>query len=128
MSQLDQALRRALSPEDLRLLDDLSREEPLIIQALKAFQDQHRVVGVLGWVGGFGLFGVACYFAYRFVEATDLRTMILWGAAAGLAVVAFTMIKLWFFMEMQKNSILREVKRLELQVASLRVVGADSVG
>jgi hypothetical protein len=27
-------------------------------------------------------------------------------------------------MEMQKNSILREVKRLELQVASLRVIGA----
>jgi hypothetical protein len=124
MSQLDQALRRAMSPDDLKLLDELSREESLFEQALKAFRDQHRLIGVLGWVGGFGLFGVACYFAWRFVEAQDLRTMILWGAAAGLAVTAFTMIKLWFFMEMQKNSILREVKRLELQVASLRIAGS----
>ncbi|MDP1738813.1 MAG: hypothetical protein Q8L23_15410 [Caulobacter sp.] len=126
MSQLDQALRRALSPEDLRLLDELSREEPLFIQAIKAFQDQHRLIGYIGWMGGFGLFGLACYFAYRFIDAPDLRTMILWGAATGLTVVAFSMIKLWFFMEMQKNNILREVKRLELQIASLRVIGAGA--
>lgn len=126
MSQLDQALRRALSPEDLRLLDELSREEPLFIQALKAFQDQHRLIGFVGWIGGFGLFVLACYLGYRFIDAPDLRTMILWGAATGLTVVAFSMIKLWFFMEMQKNNILREVKRLELQVASLRVIGAGA--
>lgn len=125
MSQLDQALRRAMSSEDLRLLDELSREEPLIVQAIHAFREQNRLIGVLGWVGGFGLFGAACYFAVQFVQATDLRTMILWGAAAGLMVAAFSMIKLWFFMEMQKNNILREVKRLELQIASLRVIGSS---
>jgi hypothetical protein len=34
------------------------------------------------------------------------------------------MIKLWFFMEMQKNSIIREIKRLELKVASLAAITA----
>ena len=28
-------------------------------------------------------------------------------------------LKVWWWMEMQKNSIIREVKRVELQVASL---------
>ncbi|MFZ5669503.1 MAG: DUF6768 family protein [Pseudomonadota bacterium] len=124
MSQLDQAVRRALSPEDQRLLDELSREEPIFRQALDAFKDKNRWVGVAGWLGGFGLFGAWCYFVLRFVQADDLRTMMLWGGAAGMAALGFTMIKLWFFMEMQKNGILREVKRIELQVASLRAAGA----
>ena len=126
MSQLDQAIRRALSPEDQQLLDELGREPSLIHQALGAFQQQHRIIGFAGWFGGFLLFGLFCYLTYRFVQAADLRTMMLWGAAAGLACVGFSMIKLWFFMEMQKNSILREVKRLELQVASLRVAGTEA--
>lgn len=122
MTHVDDAIRRALSPEDLRALDDLGREPPIILQAMRAFEGQQRWVGVVGWLGGFGLFGAACFLAYRFVTADDLRTMILWGAGAGLATAGTAMIKLWFFMEMQKNSIVREVKRLELQIASLRVV------
>lgn len=124
MSQLDQALRRALSSDDLKLLDELSREESLFTQALKAFQDQHRIIGVIGWVGGFVLFGAAVYCTWRFVGAEDLRVMILWGAAAALAVSGLGMVKLWFWLEIQKNGILREVKRLELQVASLRIAGS----
>ena len=124
MTHVDDAIRRALSPEDLRALDDLSREEPIITQAMRAFEGQQRWVGVVGWLGGFLLFGAACFLVYRFVTADDLRTMILWGAAAAVAVFGTGMIKLWFFMEMQKNSIVREVKRLELQIAGLGIVAA----
>ena len=124
MTHIDDAIRRALSPEDLRALDDLGREQPIIVQAMRAFEGQQRWVGVVGWLGGFLMFGAACFLVYRFVTAADLRAMILWGAGAGLAVSGTAMIKLWFFMEMQKNSIVREVKRLELQIASLRAVAA----
>ena len=119
MTHVDDAIRRALSPADLRALDELGREEPIIRQALKAFEGQQRWVALVGWVGGFGLFLVGAYCAWRFVQADDLRAMMLWGAAAGLAATGLGMIKLWFFMEMQKNSLIREVKRLELQVAAL---------
>jgi hypothetical protein len=122
MTQVDDAIRRALSPQDLQALDDLSREEPILLQAMRAFEGQQRWVGLVGWAGGFGLFAAGCYFGWRFVQAGDPRTMMLWGAAAGLAALGVSMIKLWFFMEMQKNSIIREVKRLELQVAGLRAL------
>ncbi|MBX3480289.1 MAG: hypothetical protein KF842_07805 [Caulobacter sp.] len=119
MSQLDDAIRHALSPEDVRALDALSREEPLILQALHAFQGQNRLYGVIGWLGGFGLFGLFLWCAWRAIAAPDLRLLLLWGGGALLAMIGVVMIKLWFFMEMQKNSIVREVKRLELQVAAL---------
>lgn len=125
MSQLDQAIRRALSPEDQRLLDELSRETSIFHQAVNAFQEEHRLIGLAGWVGGFGLFAAWLYFVMRFVGAPDLREMLLWGGAAAMAALGFTMIKLWFFMAIDKNRILRELKRLELQVASLAARQAD---
>jgi hypothetical protein len=36
-----------------------------------------------------------------------------------VAVAGLALVKVWFWMELQKNAIVREVKRLELQVASL---------
>lgn len=121
MSQLDQAVRRAMSPEDQRLLDELGRDQSIFLQAMNAFQGQNRLIGVIGWIAGFALFGVFCWFALRFVQAPDVPSMLRSAVGAGLAIAGVAVIKLWFFMEMQKNVILREVKRLELQVASLRV-------
>ena len=45
--------------------------------------------------------------------------MLLWGAGGGLAILALALVKVWFWMELQKNAIVREVKRLELQTALL---------
>lgn len=124
MTHVDDAIRRALSAEDARALDALSREENVIQQALNAFQGRNRVFGLLGWFGGFALFAVTVLFAWRFIQATDTRSMMLWGAGAALTVTGVSMIKLWFFMEMQKNEIVREVKRLELQVSALIAISA----
>jgi hypothetical protein len=40
-------------------------------------------------------------------------------AASALAFAGLALIKVWFWLELQKNAIVREVKRLEVQVASL---------
>ena len=49
---------------------------------------------------------------------------MMWGAGAGLAVAGLALIKVWFWMEIQKNAIVRELKRVELQVANLAKVVA----
>lgn len=46
--------------------------------------------------------------------------------AALVAAVAVAMLKIWSWMEMHKNQVLREVKRLELQVARLAARGAST--
>ncbi|NJO13508.1 MAG: hypothetical protein HC872_08645 [Gammaproteobacteria bacterium] len=71
------------------------------------------------WIAGLALLVVAVYCGWQFVTQTDSRSMQLWGAGATLSAFAVGMIKLWFFMELQRNAILREVKRVELQVARL---------
>ena len=46
-------------------------------------------------------------------------TSLLWSAGALLTMLAVAMLKMYFWMEMNRNATLREVKRLELQVARL---------
>ena len=45
--------------------------------------------------------------------------LLVWGGGFMFCMMAVSMLKLWFWMEMQTNSVLREVKRVELQVSRL---------
>jgi len=48
-----------------------------------------------------------------------VRETVIWTAGALWAAIAVAMLKMYFWMEMNKNVVLREVKRLELQIARL---------
>ena len=51
------------------------------------------------------------------MDALVNRTWLAIGFVFCINAVA--MLKLWYFMEMNKNAVTREVKRLELQIARL---------
>src|SRR5512145_630335 len=119
MNDLDQAIRQSLSAEDAALLDRLGDDQALHRQVLATFEGRLRWFNVAGWIAGVVLFGVACVLAWRFLQAEELADMLRWGAASALAFAGLALIKVWFWLERQKNAIVREVKRLEVQVASL---------
>ena len=119
MNDLDQAIRQSLSAEDAALLDRLGADRALHGQVLATFEGRLRWINVAGWIAGVALFAVACVLAWRFVQAEELRDMLRWGAASALAFAGIALIKVWFWLELQKNAIVREVKRLEVRVASL---------
>lgn len=119
MTQAEDAIRRALSPEDLRAYDALGRELSPIAEAVNAFNTQYRLWAAIAGAGGALMVVGAAYCLWRFSQTPDTRSMLAWGGGAAFAVFSMGLLKLWFFLEMQKNSIMRELKRLEFQVASL---------
>ena len=119
MTDLDQAIRESLSAEDSELFDRLGADQALHRQVLATFEGQLGWFNAAGWIAGFVLFSVASVSAWRFVQAPELGDMLRWGAASALAFAGIALIKVWFWLELQKNAIVREVKRLEVQVASL---------
>ena len=62
---------------------------------------------------------VSVYAVVQFFETTDMREMLLWGAVAFFGFMSVLAVKIWTWMEMAKNEIMREVKRTELQIAYL---------
>lgn len=119
MNDLDQAIRQSLSAEDTELFDRLGADQALHRQVLATFEGRLRWFNIAGWVGGVALFGVGCLMAWRFAQAVEPGDMLRWGAASALAFAGVALVKVWFWLELQKNAIVREVKRLEVQVASL---------
>lgn len=119
MNDLDRAIRQSLSAEDAKLLDRLGANEALHRQVIGTFEGQLRWLNALGSIVGVVLFGVACVLAWQFLQAQEVGEMLRWGAASALAFAGVTLVKVWFWLELQKNTVVREVKRLEVQVASL---------
>ena len=62
---------------------------------------------------------VMLWTGYRFFTATVLQEIIFWGVCVLMAVFAQVGLKQWLFMEMNRSSLMREIKRVEVAVARL---------
>lgn len=116
--------------------DDRIREtlEAMTGEADRLEVDERGLFGMLSRVftGGlkrWAVFGMALTLAfvgltvwtgYRFFVAPDVDSRVLWGVLALAAFHAVSMFKLWFFMEMNRHSTTREIKRVEIELARLR--------
>jgi len=124
MTTIDDTIRRALSPDDLKAYEALSRSETALEATITAFRSQHRSIAIAGFLVGTLCLLVAAYAVWRAAEATDMKAMLGWAGVAAFGLFFMGLLKAWFWMEMQKNAIVREIKRLELQVASLAALTA----
>ncbi|WP_395645806.1 DUF6768 family protein [Terricaulis sp.] len=125
MTNLDQAIRQALSAEDAEFLARFEDKQSPINEALDTFSGRWGALNVLAVIFTFAIFGAFVYCAWNIFNVSDVRATVIWTGGALLSALAVAMLKLYFFLEMSKNAVLREVKRLELQVA--RFAAKDAV-
>jgi hypothetical protein len=119
MSDLDKAIRDGYSAEDAELIQRLAADPTMTRQVLNAFQGPFGGFNVLGVVFTFVMLAAGGYCVWRVFNAAELRDMLIWSGGAAIAVCGVSMVKLWFWMELQRNATVREIKRLELQVSRL---------
>lgn len=118
MTNIDRAIKEALSQDDAEFLARFEDKNP-IHEALGTFSGKWGAMNVFAAIITFAMFGVFVYCAWNAYAAEDVRATVIWTAGAIWAALAVAMLKMYFWMEMNKNVVLREVKRLELQVARL---------
>lgn len=117
MKNLDENIQAALRAETA---GDPLAEPNLAEEVLAAFRGRHRALTTLMVVLSLAAFAVALYAGVKFYQAGDLTAQLRWAGLALLLLVAMSMLKIWFWLEMQTNRVLREVKRLELAVLTRR--------
>lgn len=119
MTNLDDKIREALSEQDQVLMDQFG-EQGLFGQLGGLFQGKLAWLTVATLFIGTILTIIAVYAIFRFVTAEEVSDIIRWGGLAWIAGVSQMMIKLWSWMRMETNRTLREIKRLELQIARMQ--------
>ncbi|MCK5665847.1 MAG: hypothetical protein KAI17_20305, partial [Thiotrichaceae bacterium] len=116
---IDDLIKQALTEEESEILDRLGEEQNVFEQLLSNFQ------GKMKWMSMYIAFMILVFFILsiycliEFINAEDIRLMILWGAGMSASFLTVGMLKMWQWMQMDKNSIMRELKRLELHLASI---------
>jgi hypothetical protein len=112
MNDLDNKIRAALqgaSPAD---------EPNLAEEVITVFRGRHRWMHGIVVVVSLLFMALAIWASIRFYHADVVREQLLWGGLALVALLMISFMKVWFWLEMHTNRILREVKRIELLFVS----------
>jgi len=118
MRDVDELIDEALDAEERELLRTLD-EPGFFSQAFGVFR------GPTGWMSMVMMFWQAVMFiagvwaAWRFFAAADPVTQLRWGLPAMLLLIFAGMLKMALIPRMESNRLLRELKRVELQIAHL---------
>ncbi|TDI80769.1 MAG: hypothetical protein E2O83_02255 [Bacteroidetes bacterium] len=118
LENIDKLIKESLTQEEAAFYAELDEQNPFeMLEGL--FHGRNRWIIILINVILLIFFGLFIYCLIQFLNAEATNDLILWAASgfASFAIVGF--LKLFTWMQMDKNAILREIKRLELQVSSL---------
>ena len=123
--EIDELIKSALSQEEAAYYNELE-EQSLLDMALGVYRGKLKWLAILTALVMVIVFGLAIYCLVQFLNAETAKDMILWAAGLFGAMMATSMLKLFHWMQMDKNAILRELKRVELQVGVLSAKLAES--
>jgi uncharacterized membrane protein len=113
MNNIDRQIQAALRGEAPAAEPNIAEE------LLGAFRGRHRVLSTFVFIFSFALFSGAVWASVKFYQAApDVTLQLRWGGVALLLTLMVSFIKVWFWLEMQSNRILREVKRVELMIVA----------
>ncbi len=119
MNELDDTIRSALKSQAQHGAIDPDREPPMRTQIAETFRGRFRWLAWLATFYRIVILIIAVIAAIQFFRVDGTRELIAYATLFLISVLATAFIKLWYWMLLIKNSVLREIKRLELQIAEL---------
>jgi uncharacterized protein DUF6768 len=108
MNDLDRKIQAALQDKTTDAGPNLAEE------VINVFRGRHRWIHGIMVVVTLVFLALAVWASVQFYNAEVVRAQLLWGGLALIAVLMISFVKVWFWLEMHTNRILREVKRVEL--------------
>jgi len=116
MNDIDQKIQAALRGQTGG--DALAADPNLAEEVIVAFRGRNRWLNLLTVTLSLVLAGVLVWAIIRFYGAETVALQLRWGGLALLSFLMVSFMKVWFWLEMQSNRLLREIKRVELLLVS----------
>ncbi|MDO5971832.1 hypothetical protein Q4Q35_18675 [Flavivirga aquimarina] len=118
MEDIDKLIKETLTEEEAKFYDKL--DEQNVFQMVGGlFQGRNKWIMYLMNIMTLILFSFFVYCTVQFFNTDITNEMIKWGLGSVVFLLGVSMLKVFAWMQMDKNAIIREIKRLELQVSSL---------
>lgn len=117
MEDIDKLIKDTLTQEESKFYDGLD-EQGLFGMVRGLFRGKLKWVIVMMITVNFVVLGFFIYSLIQFFNAEDTIELIKWGAAGFVCLLMVSMLKLFSWMQMNKNALMREIKRLELLIST----------
>ena len=118
MEDIDKLIQETLTQEEAKFYSKLD-EQNLFQMFGGLYQGKLKWLMVIVNIVMVGWFVLFIYCAIRFFEVETTKDLIKWAAIGFFSMMAVGLLKIFAWMQMDKKAIIRELKRLELQVSSL---------
>jgi len=118
MEEIDKLIKETLTQEEAKFYDSLD-EQNIFQMLFGLFKGKNAWINILLNVMILVFFAFLIYSGIQFFNAETTNDLVKWGFGSFTLLFCITTLKLYAWMQMDKNAILREMKRLELQVMSL---------
>ena len=116
--KIDALIKEALTKEEAKFYTEL--DEQNLFQMLGGlFDGKMKWLILLMNLIIIGVFGLFIYCAIQFFDTEVTNELIKWGVASTFCMLIISMLKLFLWNQMDKNSLKRELKRIELQISFL---------
>ena len=118
MEEIDKLIKETLTQEEAKFYDEL--DEQNVLQMVGGlFTGKNRWIIILMNVVTLVFFALFIYCTVQFFDTEITNELIKWGIGGFVCLLTVSMLKVFAWMQMDKNALIREIKRLELQVSSL---------
>lgn len=115
----DRLIHEALGREEAEYFDQLG-EQNIPQQLLGLFKGKNSWMNVVIFIFNLAVLAVAVYTFIEMLNAEVIGDKLEWMFYTLICFLAMLLFKLWSWNQMDKNAVVREVKRLEYQVALLQ--------
>ena len=118
MEDIDKLIKETLTQEEAKFYDDLE-EQNFFKMIGGLYKGKNAWMTIVMHIITVIAFGFAIYCLIQTFDTHNTNDLILWTAGFFLSFLMMSMLKIYAWMQMHRNSLVREIKRLELQVSSL---------
>jgi len=116
MNDIDEKIRKALSEEDQKLLDEIDDEAGLFDMMAMSFKGKLAWITWYMYILGITVFFAGLYFLSEFLAAEELKESLGWALAVIACMAFFIIIKIVGWQQLLRGELMREIKRLEMRV------------
>ena len=112
----DQLAKEALSKEEFDFMTQ-EEEQNIFENLMSLYKGKQKWLSAYIMIVIFVAFGFTIFCAIRFFEVESMKEMMVYGAGGFLGLMITAMLKFLFWLQMDNNTLLREMKRIELQMS-----------
>ena len=118
MEDIDKLIKETLTEEEAKFYDELE-EQNIWQMVFGIFRGKNSWIVYVMSVVQLVFFLLFVYCAVQFFKVEATNDLIQWGIFGTLSLMVSSLLKLFSWMQMDKKAVIREIKRLELQISSL---------